>query len=169
MHACAGRQAGRQAGGQAGRRAGRQAGRQAAERLHTKIYFLPWRMQPSGMWRHVPLLITEVSVEHIAFIIRVTRTGALRLLVTVNVVLSSPILDILMMEAICFTETSIVTRTTLRNIPGDVILHSHRREYCGSYIYFVGEVGRLLNEALNLLLSRLFNRSSCGNLGPISM
>jgi hypothetical protein len=32
------------------------------------------------------------------------------------------------MEAICFSETSVHTRSTRRHIPEDGILHSHRRE-----------------------------------------
>jgi hypothetical protein len=45
-----------------------------------------------------------------------------RLLVTANVVSSSPILVALMMEAIPSPETSVLTRSTLRNIPEDGIL-----------------------------------------------
>jgi hypothetical protein len=97
----------------------------------------------SGMLRCVALVRTDVSEEHSASIIRVTRIDELRttvgflrslhrLLVTRNVAPSSPILVTLMMEAIHSSETSVLTGTTRRNIPEYDILHSHRRENLNS-------------------------------------
>jgi hypothetical protein len=56
------------------------------------------------------------------------------LLVTFNVVPSSPNLVILMMEMIRSYETSVLTIAEQRNIPEDGILHSHRRENLKTYI-----------------------------------
>jgi hypothetical protein len=87
---------------------------------------------------------TDVSEERIASIMMVTRISelgttlavllccALLLLVTPNVVPSSPIIS-LMMEAICSSEMSVLTRVILNNIQEDGILHSHRRENRKSY------------------------------------
>jgi hypothetical protein len=64
----------------------------------------------------VVLVITDVSGERIAFIIKVVRIGEL-----------GPTLAI-MMEAIRSSETSVLTRATWSTIPEDDILHSQRRE-----------------------------------------
>jgi hypothetical protein len=85
-------------------------------------------MASSGMLRRVDLVRTDVSEELSASFIRVRQ-----LIVTASVVPSSPILVTLMKEAICSSETSVLTRATWRNIPEDTILHSHRRENLKSY------------------------------------
>jgi hypothetical protein len=99
----------------------------------------------------VALVRSDVSEELSASIIKVTRIGGLgttlpyfvflrsvhRLLV-MAVVPSSLIVVILMMEAESSSETSVLTRATLRNISEDDILHSHRRENLKSYIALTG-------------------------------
>jgi hypothetical protein len=87
----------------------------------------------SGMLRRVALVRTDVSEEcYSAFLRSVSR-----LLLTAIVVLSSPSLVTLMMEALG-SSASVLTRATLRNIPDDNFLHSHRLENLKSYIALTG-------------------------------
>jgi hypothetical protein len=51
-----------------------------------------------------------------------------RLLVTAKFVPNSSIFVTLMKEALSSSEMSVLTRATLRSIPEEAILHSHRRE-----------------------------------------
>jgi hypothetical protein len=89
------------------------------------------------MLRRVALERSDVSEELSASFIRVTRIGELGTTLAVSSS-SSPILVTLMKEAIGFSETSLLTRATLRNIQGDAIFHSHRRENLKSYISLTG-------------------------------
>jgi hypothetical protein len=114
-------------------------------------------MVSSGMLRCAALVRTDVSEELSASIIRVTRIGELgtlaltsnrrkhfvflrsghcvlllsvgRLLFTANVVPTSPVLVTMMMEALSFSETSVLTRVTRPNIPEDAILQTKITSY----------------------------------------
>jgi hypothetical protein len=80
-------------------------------------------MASSGILRLVALVITEVSEELCAYSSRATRIVELGATLTENV----------MKDALSSSETSVVRRSTRRDIPEDSILHSHRRENLKSY------------------------------------
>jgi hypothetical protein len=102
---------------------------------------LSWRMQYSGSCKnrhfggtcrlhHEGDIVGELGTTLAATSNRSTLDffrSFLQLLVTTNAVPGSPIHVTLMMEAMLFSETSVLTRATLRNIREDGILHSHRR------------------------------------------
>jgi hypothetical protein len=110
-------------------------------------------MASSGMLHLMALVRADVSEEHSASFIRVTRIGELgtTLAVTSNrrtlplgissqrvsvasyCCPSSPILVTLMKEALSSSETSVLTGATRRNILEDTILHSHHRKNLNSY------------------------------------
>jgi hypothetical protein len=101
-------------------------------------------MPSSRILRRPALVRIDVSEEGIASIIRVAKVGevgttlpiisncVLRLLHTAKA-LSSSILVTLMMKAVRYYETSIITKATRRNIKGEGFLHSDRRRTIKAY------------------------------------
>jgi phosphotransacetylase len=88
-----------------------------------------------GMLRRAALVSTDVLEELSHSFIRMTiqsdflfLCSARPLLVTDNVVPSSPNLVSLKIEALRSSETSVITRATRHNVPEDGILHSHHEK-----------------------------------------
>jgi hypothetical protein len=75
-------------------------------------------MVPSVMLHRVALVRTDVSEELNATFIRVTRIGELGTTL-----------------AATSSDTSVLTTATMRNIPEDAVLHSHRRENLEFYTF----------------------------------
>jgi hypothetical protein len=73
------------------------------------------------MWRHVDIVLTDVSEEHLLTLLPRSRIS---------------FFSILNMEAVRSSETSVNTIATWRHTPEDGFLHSHRRENTKSYIHY---------------------------------
>jgi hypothetical protein len=112
-------------------------------------------MKNAVFWdsRRVVLVRTDVSEECSAFILTVARISelgkmlaltrthfrrVLLLLVTAKGLPNSQIFVTMMMEALLFSGTSILTKATRHKIPEDGILRSHPRDNLKSYIALTG-------------------------------
>jgi hypothetical protein len=109
-------------------------------------------MVSSGMLRCVALVRTAVSEEPSAsfIILRSVR----RLLVAASVVPRSQILVTLFMEALCSSETSVLTRATRLNIPGDVVLHRSTYSHGGTDKCLLTEAESILRDQESLSYSK---------------
>jgi hypothetical protein len=88
------------------------------------------------MLRRVAIVRTDVSEERSASIVRVTRICELGTFAVTSNLRTLRILVTQMMEALTSSETLVLTRATLRNMPEDDILHSHRHEKLKSHTIF---------------------------------
>jgi hypothetical protein len=87
-------------------------------------------IQSADLWmlRHVALVRTDVSEECISSIIGMARTGEPGITLAIRSTLRGNTL-----EVIRFSETSVPTRATCRNVPEDGVLHSYHRETLRSF------------------------------------
>jgi hypothetical protein len=93
------------------------------------ILTLPFLIQSVFLRKVLQLLVTAnvVPSSPILSIQLVFLCSVLQLLVTANVIPSLPILSTLMMEAIHTSATPVLTRSTRRHIKEDGILYTNRR------------------------------------------
>jgi hypothetical protein len=96
-------------------------------------------MVSSGMLHRVAHVRADVSEALIVSFITVTRISELGTKLAVTSSRRKLRRNTLMKEALSSSETSVLTRATRRNIPEDIILHSHRHEnlkFYSNVIYF---------------------------------
>jgi hypothetical protein len=121
------------------------------------------------MWRHIDLVWTHVSEEHIASIFRVEKSRArnqreqvaadlatrrcfywwLSLQPPVHAGSSLADFSTLKIEARCSSETSVHTRSSRRHIPEDGILHSLRSENLKFYNFMYDDGDDVYDETEN--------------------
>jgi hypothetical protein len=103
--------------------------------------------------------------------------SVLRLIITANIVPSSPILVTLMVEALSSCETSVLTRVPRRNIPDDGIIemcHSYRKPVFGKRwslwpVRRRFEKGRSMAVSLPLKAEGRTVQKSLSSLHPLSL
>jgi hypothetical protein len=110
-------------------------GKFAESCCHDILYIFVIKNAVFWMLHHVALVITDISEEHSTSIIMETRIGEPGTTLTATSNRRMLRRNAILMEALCSSETSVLTRVTWRNIPEDGILHSHRCENLKPFCY----------------------------------